>query len=108
MDENTLGPVLSFALLVSGAWVGWRAARLRRGEVSIQVQGFGRGAPKPLRVAAAGCGGAALALVFRLLSERMDSLALAYVAVAVVALSIGIVWGAIMRGWLGSVRGSTP
>jgi divalent metal cation (Fe/Co/Zn/Cd) transporter len=99
MDMNVLGPALFFALFLTGISIGWRAARLNKGEASIPTRGFGRGAPKPLRVAVVGFGVLLSALPLVFLSDRIQSLALAYVAVMIVALGLGIGWGAIMRGW---------
>lgn len=96
MNEDIVGTA-PFAILLAGVWIGWRAARLKEGEVPIPTQGFGRGAPRPFRVAAVGLGGAFSAFLLRLLSVPMNSLALAYLAVAIGALSIGISCGAAIR-----------
>ena len=104
MNEDQLGPPISFALFLTGIWIGWRMARVRTGEVSVATQGFGRGASKPLRIGAAAFGAALAAFLLRLLSERLHSMALAYVAVAIVAVSIGVGWGAVIRGWLSTLR----
>ena len=104
MNENQLGPPLLFALFLTGICIGWRAARLKEGEMPIPAQGFGRGAPKPLRISAVAFGAALAAVLLRLLSEQLDSRTLAYVAVAIVAVSIGVGWGAVIRGLRGFLR----
>jgi hypothetical protein len=101
MTEDVLGPPISFALYLIGAWIGWRMSKLRQGEISVPTQGFGRGAAKPLRI----FGGAFLAALagvgLRVLGWYLDSRLLAYVSVAIIAPTIGVGHGAVMRGWLG-------
>jgi hypothetical protein len=104
MNENQLGPPLVFALFLTGVWIGWRATRLKEGEIPIPTQGFGRGAPKPLRIGAAGFGVALAGVLLRLLSLQLDSLPLAYIAVAIVAVGIGVGWGAAICGLRGFMR----
>jgi hypothetical protein len=101
MNADIAGPPVSFALFLTGIWIGWRMARLREGEVSIPTHGFGRGAAKPFRIAAAF--GATLAgVLLGFISEQVNSIVLGYVAVAIVAVSIGVGWGAGIRGWHGT------
>ena len=104
MIEDVLGPPISFALFLSGCWIGWRLSRLREGEVSVPPKGFARGTSKPVRVFAGAFGAAVAAFLLSLLANRLGSTPLAYVAVAIIAPSIGVGWGAVIRGWLGSLR----
>jgi hypothetical protein len=104
MNADQLGPAVSMALFVTGCWIGWRSARLRGGEAPIrlglaQAFGFGRGTPRPLRVFAVAFGASMVAFLLRLLSEQLSATVLAYVAVAIIAFSIGVGWGAMMRWW---------
>ena len=104
MIRDVVGPLISFALYVSGACIGWRMARVMDGEDSVPTQGFARGASKPLRVCAGALGAAAIGGGLAFLGWHLNSMWLVFMAVALAAVSIGVVHGAGMRGWLGFFR----
>jgi hypothetical protein len=104
MNADQFGPPISLGLYLTGAWIGWRMSKLKKGEVSVPTQGLGRGASKPLRVFGGAFGWALLGVGLGFLAWHFDSTLLAYVAVAIVAPSIGVGHGAVMRGWLGFFR----
>ena len=95
---DVLGPALSVAAFIVGMWAGGRLSRSGPGQASVPVAGLFRGTTKAPRVAAGGFGGMAVAFLLRLLAEYLNSMPLAYVSVGIVALSIGVVWGAALRG----------
>ena len=100
MNAHLLGPPVLFAVFLCGIRIGWRLSRLKTGDIDVPTQGFSRGASKALRVSAGAIGAALVGGPIGFLAQQVDSTFLAYVAVAIVATCIGIVWGAMMQGWL--------
>lgn len=95
---------LIYALLVLSSIAGWRMSKLKDGEVDIPKTGFYRGTSKPMRVAAGAVAGVASAVLLRLLADVTDSTVLAYVAVGVMIVNIGVAAGAILFGQVSFVR----
>jgi hypothetical protein len=106
MIENYLGPPVSFALFLSGLCLGWRLSRLKVGEIEtdVSIKGVYVGASKPLRLCAGAFGVALVGGLLVFLAGRLEFILMAYIGVAVVATSIGVVWGMGIRGWLDLLR----
>ena len=104
MTAETVRQPILYALLVLGAFGGWRLSKLKDGEVEVSKAGFYRGTNKPMRVAAGAFGGVALTALLRLLADAINSTALAYVSFGVMLVIIGVGAGAILRGQVSFIR----
>ena len=98
MSADMLGPPVSFAVFLFGIWIGWRLATLKVGVFDVRTQGFYRGASKSLRVVSSAFGAGLIGGVATLLAQQFGAILLAYIGVVIVVLSIGIFWGAGIRG----------